>query len=82
MFFFFFFLLLLFRAKPGAFGNSQARGQIGAVANSLCYSHRNAGLPAPSATYTAAGSNTENLTLLRPGIELKSSWILVGFLTH
>ena len=38
MFFFFFF----FRAAPAACGSSQARGQIGAVTDSLHYSHGNA----------------------------------------
>ena len=41
--FFLFFLLLLlllcFRAALAAYGGSQARGQIGAVATSLCHSH-------------------------------------------
>ena len=34
---------LLFRATPAAYGSSQARGQIGAVAASLRHSHRNTG---------------------------------------
>ena len=32
----------LFRAAPTAYGGSQARGQIGAVASVLHYSHSNA----------------------------------------
>ena len=40
---FFIFLLLLFRTAPEAYGGSQARGQIGAVAASLRHSHNNAG---------------------------------------
>ena len=32
----------LFRATPTAYGDSQARGPIGAVAAGLCHSHRNA----------------------------------------
>ena len=35
----FFFLFLLFKAAPVAYGNSKARGQIGAVATGLCHSH-------------------------------------------
>ena len=31
----------LFRATPTAYGHSQARGPIGAVANDLCHSHSN-----------------------------------------
>ena len=43
-FFFFFFVFLLFLwAAPAAYGGSQARGLIGAVAASLRQSHSNAG---------------------------------------
>ena len=37
-----YFILLLFRAAPAAYGGSQARGQIGAIAASLHHSHSNA----------------------------------------
>ena len=60
------FFFLLFRATPTAYGSSQARGRIGAVAAGLCHSHSNTG----SLTHWA-----------RPGIEPSSSWILVGFNT-
>ena len=40
--FFFFCLFDLSRAAPAAYGGSQARGLIGAVAASLCQSHSNA----------------------------------------
>ena len=44
LFFFFFFCLFAFsRAAPMAYGGSQARGLIGAVATSLHQSHRNTG---------------------------------------
>ena len=33
----------LFRAAPTAYGGSQARGRIGAVAAGLCHSHSDAG---------------------------------------
>ena len=36
-------LLLFFRAAPAAYGGSQARGRIRAIAASLCQSHSNAG---------------------------------------
>jgi len=39
----------IFRAAPAAYGGSQARGPIGAVAGSLRHSHRNV-----SVTYTTA----------------------------
>ena len=40
--FYFGFLLFLW-ATPAAYGGSQARGPIGAVATSLCQSHNNTG---------------------------------------
>ena len=42
-FFFFFFFSGLFRATPKAYGESQARGPIRAVAAGLCHSHSNTG---------------------------------------
>ena len=62
----FFFFFCLFRVTPAAYGGSQARGQIGVAAASLCHSHSNAG----SLTHWA-----------RPGIKPAFSWILVGFVT-
>ena len=41
---FFFCLFATSWASPMAYGGSQARGQIGAVATSLCHSHSHAGL--------------------------------------
>ena len=41
--FLFLFHFLLFRAPPVAYGSSQARGRIRAVAASLCHSHSNVG---------------------------------------
>ena len=38
---FFFFFFWLFMAAPMAFGNSQVRGQIAAIAASLFHSHSN-----------------------------------------
>ena len=55
------------RATPAAYGGSQARGQIGAVAASLHHSHSNAG----SLTHWA-----------RPGIEPATPGFLVGFVNH
>ena len=42
-FFLFFFFFLVFTAAPMAYGNSQARGRIRAVAASLFHSHSNVG---------------------------------------
>ena len=41
--FFFFFVFCLFRATPTAYGGSQARGLIGAVATGLHHNHSHAG---------------------------------------
>ena len=41
--FYLFFFFCPFRATPMAYGSSQARGLIGAVASSLCQSHSNTG---------------------------------------
>ena len=41
--FFFFYLFAFSRATPAAYGGSQARSRIGAVAACLCQSHSNAG---------------------------------------
>ena len=55
--FFFFGLFAFSRASPVAYGGSQARGLIGAVATGLCQSHSNAGSepslrPTPQLTAT------------------------------
>ena len=41
--FFFFFVFFLFKAAPAAYGGSQARDLIGAVAAGLHHSHNNVG---------------------------------------
>jgi len=41
--FFFFFFFLLFRAVPSAYGSSQVKGQIRAIAAGLHHSHSNTG---------------------------------------
>ena len=57
---------IFFRSAPVVYGSSQARGHIGAAADSLHHSHSNA----RSSTHSAG-----------PGMELVSSWILVRFIT-
>ena len=52
-----FILFLLFRTTPTAYGGSQARGRIGAVAAGLCQSHSNVFV-----TYTTAHGNAGSLT--------------------
>ena len=61
-------------AAPTAYGGSQARGLIGAVATGLRQSHSNAGseLRLPHTPQLRA----------RPWIEPATSWFLVGFVNH
>ena len=71
------FVFCLCRTTPAVYGGSQARGQIGAIAASLCHSH-NWGIQAASVTYTVAQEQCGSLThWVRPGIDSVSSWILV-----
>ena len=64
---FYYFIFCLFAiswAAPTAYGGSQARGPIGAVATSLCQSHSNAGSeprlqPTPQLTATPDRQPTE-----------------------
>ena len=64
IFYLFIYLYLFFRAAPEAYGGSQARGLIRAVATSLRQSHSNAGSeprlqPTPQLTATPDGQPTE-----------------------
>jgi len=79
--FFFFLSFVLFRATPVAYGGSQARGLIRAVAAGLHKRHSNI-IRAPSATYTTAHSNAGSLThWARQGIEPSTLWFLVRFVS-
>ena len=78
---FLFFVFCLFRAALVACGGSQAKGQIGAVAASLCHSHSNAGSE-PQLQPTPQRWQCRILNPLRPGIEPTSSWMLVKFNNH
>ena len=70
----------LSKATPAAYGGSQARAWIGAVAAGLYHSHSSR---TPSATYTTAHSNAGCLThWARPGIKPMVSWMLVGIVNH
>ena len=67
--FLFFFFFCLFKAAPSAYGGSQARGRIGAVATSLQPQPQQHRIRTASATYPTAHSNAESLThWVRPGI--------------
>ena len=84
LFYYFIFLSFSFafsRAAPAAYGTSQARGIIGAVASSLRQSHSNSGpkphlQPTPQLTVTLDPEPTE-----RPGIKPTISWFLVVFVS-
>ena len=87
LYLFIYFCLFVFsRAAPEAYGGSQARGPIGALATGLRHSHSNGGIWAASVTYTTAHSNAGPLTPLtdwaRPVIEPATSWFLVRFVNH
>ena len=60
--FFFFCLFVFSRAAPEAYGGSQARGWIGAVAAKPTPEPQQHGIRAMSANYTTAHSNTGSLT--------------------
>ena len=83
LFIYFLFLFFVFsRATPVAYGRSQARGLIGAVAASLWLRHSNTrsepGLqPTPQLTATLDHQSTEQ----GQGSN-STSWFLVGFVNH
>ena len=77
-----FFFFAFFRVTAMAYGSSQDRGWIGAVAAGLRHSHSSVGIQAASANYTTVHGNTGSLThWARKGIKPASSWILVGFVS-
>ena len=70
------------RAALVAYGSSQARGPLGAVATGLSHSHSNSGSEPHLPTYTTAHGNARSLThRARPGIEPTTSWCLVRFVS-
>ena len=77
--FFLSFLLSFFlRTALAAYGNSQTRGLIGALATGLCLSHSNAG--SELSLWPTAHGNTKSLThWVRLGTKPASSWALVRF---
>jgi len=78
---FFFAFLPFLGLLPKAYGSSQARGPIGAVATSLFQSNSNESFQATSANYTTAHSNATSLThWARPGSKPMTSWFIVRFI--
>ena len=74
--------IFFFRAMPMAYGNSQARGQIGAAVAGLHHSHSN------SESKPHLQPTPQLMTTLDPlssdqgqGSNPTSSWILVGFVS-
>ena len=62
-FFFFFYFFAISWAAPAAYGGSQARGRIGAIATGLRQSRSNAGSePRLQPNYTTAHGNAGSLT--------------------
>ena len=75
-------LLSFFRAAPVAYGGSQARGRIGAVATVLLQSHSNSGSEPCLWTTPQLTGNAGSLThWARPGIEPATSWFLNRFVS-
>ena len=81
-FLFFILFFVFFKPTPVAYVSFHARGQVRASAACLHHSHSNA-RPEPCQWPTPQlNSNTRSLThWWKPGIELASSLILVGFVT-
>ena len=72
------FFSFLFRVTPVAYGSSQARGWIRAVAAQPTPQPQQCPIRLPAGTYSIAHSNAGSLTHWgRPGSEPASSWILV-----
>ena len=83
LFILFFCLFLFLWAAPAAYGGSQARDRIGAVAAGSTPEPQQRGIQAASATYTAAHGNAGWLTHgARAGTELTTTWFLVRFVNH
>ena len=77
---FLFLFFCLFKVPPTAYGISQSRSWIGAIAMSLYHSYSNVGseLHLNATAHCNAGSLTYRV---RPGMETASPRILVGFLS-
>ena len=79
--FFLSFFFFLFRATPVAYGSYQTGGWIRAIAASLRHSYSNSN--SRSELHLDLYHNTRSLThWVRSGVELASSWILVGLIIH
>ena len=76
------FFFCLFRVASVAYGGSQARGQIRAVAAGLCHNHSNArSKPCLRRTPQLMATPDPLIHSSRPGIKPASSWILVRFIS-
>ena len=80
--FFFFLSFYLSRAAPAAYGGSQSRGLITAIATALCQSHSTS-RSEPHLQPTAQLTARQILNpLSEAGIEPLTSWFLVRFVSH
>ena len=75
------FFFLLFRAKLAAYGGSQARGPIGAVATGLCYSHSHSNARSELCYLHHSSGQCRILNPLKSGIKPACLWILVRFVS-
>ena len=83
IFFLSFFFFVFSRAEPRAYGDSQARGWIRAVAHQPTPQPQQLGIRAASVPYTTAHVNARSLThWAGPGIEPSCSWKLVRIVNH
>ena len=81
-FLFFFFLSFFFYATPVAYGESQARGRIRAIATGLHHSHSNSGSKPRLQPTPQLMANAGSLThWARPRIKPTSSRLLVRFIS-
>ena len=71
--------MLFYSASQVAYGNSQARGPIGATAAGLCHSHSN-NISKPCLS-TAHGNTRSSTQWAKPEMKPASSWILVEFVS-
>ena len=70
------------RAAPVAYGGSQARGRIRAVAAGLHHSHSNTISELCLRPTSQLTATPDPLPRVRPGIESATSLFLVGFVNH
>lgn len=76
-YFIYFYFFDFFRAAPAAYGGSQAKGPIGAVAAGLRHSHSNARCELPLGPTPQLMAMLDHQPAERPGLEHTTPWFLV-----